>query len=34
MNFITFAEKYKRIFPNATPEEVNIAFKISGKLTV
>ncbi|CAB4445170.1 unnamed protein product [Rhizophagus irregularis] len=29
MNFITFARDYREIFPNATPEEVNIAFRIS-----
>ncbi|RIA81580.1 hypothetical protein C1645_744422 [Glomus cerebriforme] len=29
MNFITFAKEYKELFPSATPEEVNTAFRIS-----
>ncbi|GES78883.1 hypothetical protein RCL_jg21771.t1 [Rhizophagus clarus] len=31
MNFITFAKQFKEIFPNATPEEVNTAFKINNE---
>lgn len=32
LSFIEFAEEYKKLFPNVTPEEVNTAFKI-GKLS-
>jgi len=31
MDFLVFAEKYKSLFPNATPEQAIQAFQMSGK---